>query len=137
MISRPAPSDVECNELQVSVPRWAGAPKVARARVRDWCESCELPDSNCETVLLLLSEVVMNAVMHADAPRENPIRIAAKLDDRLHVAVTDSGCTFPRQADPARRGGFGMGIIDRAADRWGIERDGGTRVWFDVPVAAG
>jgi anti-sigma regulatory factor (Ser/Thr protein kinase) len=132
--SEHARSSAGCDRLQVSVPRWAGAPKVARAQVREWCEACDLPEPKCETVTLLLSELVMNAVMHAEAPRQEPVQITAAIDDALHVAVTDCGSTFPARSDPARSGGLGMVIVDTAAERWGIERDGGTRVWFDLAV---
>src|SRR4051794_41279126 len=92
------PSKDHCAQLQVAIPRWAGAPKVARAHIREWCEGCAMPESKCETVVLLLSEAVTNAVMHADAPREAPVQVTAHLDDAVHVAVTDAGSAFPRRA---------------------------------------
>ena len=127
----------KCPDLEVSVPRWAGAPKVARARAREWCEECELSERNCDTVVLLLSELVMNAVMHADAPRERSVQINATLDSAVHVTVTDGGAQFPGPSDPDRPGGFGLKIDDSEAERWGITRNGATCVWFDRPLGAG
>jgi len=132
--SETAPPLADCSKLELTVPRWAGAPNVARAQARDWCEACNLPERKCDTVVLLLSEIVMNAVMHADAPREEPVRITADMDGVVQVAVTDAGARFPARSDRARAGGFGMAIVDGEAERWGIERDGGTRVWFEIPA---
>jgi anti-sigma regulatory factor (Ser/Thr protein kinase) len=31
---------------------------------------------------------------------------------------------------PDEPGGFGLFLVGRLADRWGVETDGGTTVWF-------
>jgi hypothetical protein len=52
----------------------------------------------------------------------------------VRVEVIDSGSGFaPEPRDPARAtGGFGLFLVDTQAARWGVDREGGTRVWFEL-----
>jgi len=33
---------------------------------------------------------------------------------------------------PSRQSGWGLFLVDRMADRWGVDRSEGTRVWFEL-----
>jgi anti-sigma regulatory factor (Ser/Thr protein kinase) len=78
--------------------------------------------------------------MHSPAPTDAPIRVTARVEqEKVRVAVTDSGEGFdpPREQPPRVRermtvGGYGLYVVDQAARRWGIDEEGGTRVWFEV-----
>jgi anti-sigma regulatory factor (Ser/Thr protein kinase) len=93
-----------------------------------------------ETLVLLVSELVTNAVVHSPAAPEAPIHLTAQVvEDRVRVAVTDAGDGFapvPRVIPPAAErlaeGGYGLYLVNRAASRWGVDREGGTRVWFEL-----
>lgn len=52
----------------------------------------------------------------------------------LHVDVVDPGPGFdPGHLPTSRRnGGWGLRLLDRLADRWGVERNDVTRVWFEL-----
>jgi two-component sensor histidine kinase len=84
------------------------------------------------TVSLLVTELVANAVKHAGMAREDRIVLLATLEpDFAHVEVHDRGEGF----DPDVRHdtkGFGLRLLDRLANRWGVERHGGAAVWFEV-----
>ena len=85
-------------------------------------------------IRLLVSEVVTNSVIHAqpDLPGEVTLDIWAS-EDVLRVAVTDRGPGFVAE-DPPRggeRSGWGLMMVDRLADRWGVELGGATEVWFE------
>lgn len=90
--------------------------------------------------MLLVSELVTNAVMHSAAPADAPIELTAHVaDERVLVAVTDAGDGFappqriaPVTPDRLAEGGYGLYLVSRAASRWGVERDRGTRVWFEL-----
>lgn len=88
-----------------------------------------------DTLHLVLSEVVSNAVVHAGSAPEIAVRL---LDGFLRVEVGDDSDVLPemRAADPSAVSGRGMAIIESEATRWGVERrpGGGKTVWFDVPV---
>ena len=56
----------------------------------------------------------------------------------LRAEVTDTGPGFaPRERDRDldEPGGWGLVLVESIAKRWGVERDGGTRVWFELARA--
>jgi two-component sensor histidine kinase len=117
------------NDLVLALPvdpRAGGAAR--RALVREGLD----PDLD-HTVCLLTSEIVTNAVRHADLGEDDRIIVAARLTpDYARVEVRDNGSGF----DPELRhdaAGYGLRLMDMLASRWGVDRDGGgTRVWFEV-----
>jgi anti-sigma regulatory factor (Ser/Thr protein kinase) len=89
-----------------------------------------------DVLRLLVTELVTNSVRHADAGRE---WIGLDVDiysNAVRVAVTDRGPGFEPPAEPAphpdRPGGWGLCLLHRLADRWGVARNGTTAVWFEV-----
>jgi hypothetical protein len=50
------------------------------------------------------------------------------------VDVTDHGDGFaaPAAPTPGRASGWGLFMVDRLADRWGVDTEGTTRVWFEL-----
>ena len=83
----------------------------------------------------MVSELMTNALEHTDT--RGPV-VTASIDVGLvEVMVTDEGVGFvPRPRDPGRStGGFGLELVERAATRWGVDRLGGTRVWFELTGA--
>jgi PAS domain S-box-containing protein len=88
-----------------------------------------------DTLRLLVSEVVTNAIRHG--PKEAGATIELSMgfeDDRVRVEVEDSGMGFFPPGDPAADGtsGWGLYLVDQLADRWGIISRGPTRVWFEL-----
>lgn len=86
-------------------------------------------------VRLLVSELVTNAVVHAEEPRQPVIALSARREgEMLFVSVADAGTGLPpRHRSPdVSRGGFGLDLVDRAAHRWGVEVEQGHRVWFEI-----
>ncbi len=57
-------------------------------------------------------------------------------DDRgMRVEVCDQGPGFELSEpapDPSRPSGWGLYLVRELSDRWGIDRDGETRVWFEL-----
>ncbi len=43
----------------------------------------------------------------------------------------------PRSGDLEDPGGFGLYLVGRLADRWGVETDDATRVWFVLGRSGG
>lgn len=83
---------------------------------------------------LLVSEVVTNSVLHAQAqePGEVVLDVWAS-DDLVRVVVADRGPGFEpaRPPQPGERSGWGLMMVDQLADRWGVDLDQGTEVWFE------
>jgi anti-sigma regulatory factor (Ser/Thr protein kinase) len=102
----------------------------------------ELPGGRMRDVRLLVSELVTNAVRHADLAGEDVIELVIELaDHRLRVEVHDPGGGFVPSApspDPARPSGWGLYLVAELADRWGVDSEDETLVWFELdrPAAA-
>jgi serine/threonine-protein kinase RsbW len=126
--------------LRLDLRRDPQAPAIARSAVDAWCPELEGGQPRLETLLLLVSEIVTNAVMHSRAPADAPIVLTAGITGQnVGVAVIDGGEGFappdrhmPRASDRMTIGGYGLYVVDRAASRWGVDREGGTRVWFEL-----
>ncbi|MFD5461884.1 ATP-binding protein [Kitasatospora sp. NPDC127059] len=110
----------------------------SRAALRSWGWMPAVDEEQLavtEDVLLMVSELVTNACLHAPGgPRE------LRMDwdgARLRVEVADASPVPPRlrlSADPARPGGHGLRVVDRLARAWGsVPEDGGKLVWLEVP----
>jgi len=81
---------------------------------------------------LLVSELVTNAFRHGRPPITLTIDT---VDDRLRVEVEDAGAGRPlRRPEPGADGGWGLLLVETAADRWGVA-DGSTSVWFEIDAA--
>ena len=94
-----------------------------------------------EDVRLLVSELVTNSVRHAGSPDGECVRLAVALDERrIHVVVSDTGPGFepaPRRPGQSKAGGWGLYLVERLADRWGVSRNGAAQVWFEIDQPAG
>ncbi|MEV7596022.1 ATP-binding protein [Kitasatospora sp. NPDC089797] len=87
-----------------------------------------------EDVLLMVSELVTNACLHAAG---GPSELRLRWDGlRLRVEVVDGSPVPPRlrrYGDPAQPGGHGLRVVDRLARAWGCVPEGqGKRVWLEV-----
>ncbi|MFJ3583205.1 ATP-binding protein [Streptomyces sp. NPDC090127] len=86
-----------------------------------------------EDVLLLVSEVVTNACLHAEGPEELVLRQRA---GQLRVEVADASPELPRRRQPrapSLPGGHGLMVLDRLAAAWGSEpRERGKVVWLEI-----
>ncbi len=110
---------------------------VSRARGALAALRPDVDESTLRDLSLMVSELVTNSIRHAGPLEEGPmwLQIAA-LPDRIRVEMTDGGPGFetvrPRP-DPDGTGGWGLYLVDRLADRWGVIRAGGaTCVWLEV-----
>jgi serine/threonine-protein kinase RsbW len=98
-----------------------------------------LPSCVREDVLLLVTELVTNAVRHANAGPAAVVRVELRREsDFVRVTVSDEGAGFAAEA-PLGRGqanGWGLALVDRIADRWAITPTAsGTCAWFEIGYA--
>ena len=75
----------------------------------------------------------------AGCDEQDELEIEAHVErDHVHVALCDSGSGFasavPEKPDLEQAGGFGLLLLDRLADRWGVERGSPFCVWFELAV---
>lgn len=121
-----APSDVAYWFLEPEDAAPGRARRLARRALARW-DLEELTDS----VELLISEVVTNAVRYA----ERPVTLRLLRTDVLRCEVGDDSPQLPRQrrARDTDEGGRGLFLVNRLARRWGATRlSGGKVVWFEL-----
>ena len=98
-----------------------------------------LSEEQRQPVLLMLTELVTNAVRHGEGA-ERPRGVAVKVVQSpaaVGAAVTNPGAGFEwhgRESDDLLEpGGYGLLLVDSMSSRWGIERSAGsTTVWFEL-----
>jgi anti-sigma regulatory factor (Ser/Thr protein kinase) len=124
--------------LELELQRTVEAPAMARRVVSNACNGLDLSGSEQQTLMLLVSELVSNAVLHSSGPTDAPLLLAATAGENVvRIAVTDAGRGFtPGPRDQRTGRGYGLYLLDRAASRWGSDRAGGTRVWFELALTA-
>src|SRR3954470_23891066 len=92
-----------------------------------------------EDVLLVVSELVTNACLHAEGPEELVLTCDNKVI-RLEVSDRGSGQPAPRTPHRAGRpGGHGMFIVQRLCLDWGVVRTtgaAGKTVWAELGAPA-
>jgi anti-sigma regulatory factor (Ser/Thr protein kinase) len=127
---------MDASALRIGLEQTPHAPALARAAITGFADGSDIAAARLATIVLLVSEVVTNAVVHSTAPPPTEILLCARLTDAgaVRVEVTDGGDGFsPHPRDPSRPGGgYGLYLVEREALRWGVDRTGGTRVWFEL-----
>jgi anti-sigma regulatory factor (Ser/Thr protein kinase) len=117
----------------IELPRDELAPSRARHAVASAC--ADNGSRLTSEARLLVSELVTNSVVHGEG---DAIRLVVDLDHRgrLRCEVIDAGDGFvpvARAADRTESGGWGLELVERLSDRWGV-REGSTHVWFELSV---
>ncbi|HEY0515602.1 MAG TPA: ATP-binding protein [Solirubrobacteraceae bacterium] len=123
------------SSLELELERTVNAPSVARSAVSERLIELGIDGSYGQTIVLLVSEVVSNAVRHSEGAAGTPIVLAATVTPAaVRVAVNDGGVGFtPRPRDPEQLGdGYGLYLLEKAATSWGIDASAGTTVWFEL-----
>jgi DNA-binding NarL/FixJ family response regulator len=108
------------------------SPRRAREFVTETLERWSCADATA-IIDLLVSEIVANAVIHANTTAELTVQL---LPERVRVAVTDEEPAQPKRRpdNPLTSSGRGIALIERLSLAWGIDRlPGGKRIWFETP----
>jgi anti-sigma regulatory factor (Ser/Thr protein kinase) len=92
-----------------------------------------------EDATLLVSELVTNAVRHAPQAGFPQVELRLKVEpERVRVVVSDPGGGFdaapPRLPTASESSGWGLYLVDRIADRWGVITKDRNEVWFEIDV---
>ncbi len=106
-----------------------------RQALVDWGwldESDPYGQSTADDVLLVVSELLANACLHAGGPHELVLHASDRL---LRIEVLDGHPGLPvlkSPHDPGRPGGHGLHIVQKLSDRWGTTPGGdGKSVWLE------
>ena len=115
--------------------------RLARHAFADELEAAGVRPADRDDAMLVLSELVSNAVKHAAPLPSGDIRVRWEvLDEVLHVEITDGGAgTRPHASVAALSapGGRGLDIVRTVSTQWGVtEGEGSVTVWAEVPRGA-
>jgi anti-sigma regulatory factor (Ser/Thr protein kinase) len=104
----------------------------ARSFVLRQCLAKGITGDTLETAVLLTSEIVTNACIHAGTAARLEVTTSA---DGLIVEVGDADSRLPKVIDPDPEAlhGRGLAIVSTLAADWGAhEDDWGKVVWFEI-----
>ena len=131
----PPTGAVAAPDLVIELPDDPGAVAIAREAVRRAAEG-KLSETCVASAVLLTSELVTNALVHAHAPVS--LHVQSQFG-RISVAVGDRSRTLPapRAPDdtPLSANGRGLLIVAALATSWGsqyVDSAAGKVVWFEV-----
>jgi len=110
----------------------AQSPRAARRFVTQALGDVD-DDDLTDTVTLLVSELVTNAVLHAGSDVEVIVRLTATAA-RIEVTDASAEAVAPRDAASDEDSGRGLALVGNMARRWGVRpaAGGGKTVWFEV-----
>ena len=118
----------------------AGGDKAAGHARRVLAErlSAALPARVLGDLQLLVTEIIANSVRHGGVGEDGEIDLRVAISDhRVRVEMRDTGI----QADPQLRtpdlgggGGFGMLLVSRMSERWGVDHEPNVVMWFELAL---
>lgn len=125
------PVDLSLSAQPASVP-------TARRLVRDRCEQWGADAAASDAAVLLASELVTNAVLHARTPLTLTVGGG---DGTIRVEVRDWHPALPqaRRYNVDTATGRGLRLLETIASAWGVLKvpsaeQPGKIVWFEVPL---
>jgi anti-sigma regulatory factor (Ser/Thr protein kinase) len=127
--------------MQRGARRFPGRPEHIRAARRFVAAALVAWPTTQEAALLLVSEVVTNAILHsASGDPDGSLEVGYALDDHeVYVAVVDAGAAgAPRRQAEYLEGvsGRGLALVEVLASGWGVQdHQDGRIVWFRLPLS--
>ena len=121
--------------VSIDLPPEPESARRAREQLKQFRTS--VGESTFIDLCLLVDELVVEALHDPeDGAAPTGIELRAELDgDRIHVVVAEGSGAYrlpsrrPEPGDP----GFGLHLVQRLSDRWGIRREGGrATVWLEL-----
>lgn len=118
----------------VATPKAVGAARRALDVLSE-----ELAPEVLQELHLMVSELVTNSIRHSGITARKAVGLELWVRPRcMRVVISDHGRGFDLNAvsepDPGQVGGWGLYIVREMADRFGVESNGATRVWFELDL---
>ncbi|MFJ3235250.1 ATP-binding protein [Streptomyces sp. NPDC086787] len=131
----PLPADHRSRRLAHRADAAAHARRVVRSALDDW----QVSDDDAHSVLLVASELVTNALQHAEPPVVLHVS-RERAGPQVRVGVTDGGPRKQPRTSPRSPGEHGRGllIVGALAIEHGTNSHAGrTTRWASLPAAYG
>ena len=135
--ARPGVNGGECRAFRVTLPAHGLAARLARKATRDTLVAWGLNHEE-ETAVLLVSELVGNAIRHA----RDGLVLELGLETygtwlRIEVHDADPRSPEPRTSGALDESGFGFVLIEALAGKWGVRSTtAGKCVWAELDTGA-
>ena len=130
------PADVEpVHREDIGMASLPGSVRAARAVIRQALDAID--PERAERAVMCGTELVANAVRHGEPPI---VLSVVRGPEDIVIAVADGSREPPRPRTAAHDDTTGRGtlIVDRLADRWGVDfLPGGKQVWCRITLGAG
>lgn len=132
------PTHARAVTRSVTVPHEGHGVSLARHAFSSELVSAGVPEEVRQDAVLVMSELVSNAVKHGAPLRDGDVRVGWSIAaEFLHIAITDGGAMTrpnPAVATVFALGGRGLDIVRTISREWGVTEDGDSvTVWADVP----
>jgi len=127
--------------LHAQLPLNSAAPGVARKAAETLARA--VSDEVLDRVRLVLSELVTNSVLHSGTREEEGVQVRIELTPLIvRIEVRDRGPGFDQAdlpPDPDRIGNWGLLLVQRVTDRWGLEHNNvnAMRTWAEIDLPVG
>ena len=129
-----AGSGINTSQMRLRLP--GGPHAVAAARRGLDSLKSNLGEKILNDMRLLVSELVTNSVRHADRNGSSVVDLEVDVSEtRVLVRVIDNGPGFeasPRGPEDDPGSGWGLFLVEEISDRWGVDLNGSTQVWFEL-----
>lgn len=124
--------------VSLAIPHGRTGVGLARHAFADQLAAAGVSGEAVDDAILVLSELVSNAVRHAQPLPSGEITVHWSVrDDAVHLEITDGGAPTRPMASLAALsslGGRGLQIVRTVSSQWGVtEDDNCVTVWADVP----
>ncbi|MGV9338086.1 ATP-binding protein [Streptomyces sp. NPDC003688] len=121
------------NRLSARYPKIRASASRAREAARSFADDIGA-DSLSDDLVLIVSELVTNAVLHGKTSPGRQVAVTIELDSgRIRVEVRDTGDGRPRKrskGNPLATSGRGLEIVDVLSEAWGVtDQVVGKTVW--------
>ncbi|WP_225752932.1 PAS domain-containing protein [Actinotalea sp. Marseille-Q4924] len=123
--------DDETSAMCLRLEPTPGAAATARAHARDGLTR-HVPERPADPVLLVVSELVTNAALHAGT--DLVLQVSHVPGGAVRVEVWDASSVVPVIGRPGTVGGRGLALVELLSAAWGSEptESGGKRVWCEI-----
>jgi anti-sigma regulatory factor (Ser/Thr protein kinase) len=124
--------EAETYQVDTHLPQEMGSITVARRLAGLTLRECGYQGRH-EDVLLVVSELVTNALVHGDGPPALRVRVSAS---HVRIEVGDTGAELPEARVPGPSSGWGLHVVRLLSTGWGISPDesgkDGKVVWCEL-----
>jgi anti-sigma regulatory factor (Ser/Thr protein kinase) len=89
-----------------------------------------LPARVLDDIKMMVSELVTNGILHGTRGNDDQVVLDLRVNGNVRCGVRDHGPGLAARV--TRGGGWGLEVVERLADRWGMEHSPErTEVWFE------